>query len=127
MSAPVCHIPPANPTTTQPGPKPLPGIPQPTPTLEGLLATVQALKTVIERITNQNTLDNGFSNGFTRKPDPNDRKVQWVEQARVTEKVKVYQNNDPSTGNFVEVERINKLTMADKNTGQTWVWDRERK
>lgn len=127
MTAPVCHIPPVNPTTAQPGPKALPGIPQPTPSIEGLLATVQAMKTIIERITNQNPLDNGTTNGFQRKPERDNQKLQWIEQARVTERVKVYQNNDPSTGNFVEVERINKLTMADKNTGQTWVWDRDRK
>lgn len=126
MSAPVCHIPPANPNITQPGPKPLPSIPDPGPDINSLLASVLALKMIVERITGKDPLDNGTLNGFRIKPDPN-KKEQWTEQSRVVEKVKVYQNNDPSTGNFVEIERINQLTMRDKATGQTWTWDRDRK
>jgi hypothetical protein len=51
-------------------------------------------------------------------------KGTWVEQSRVEHKVKIYQNNDPSTGNFVEVNQINKLNMVNKDTKQTWTWNR---
>jgi hypothetical protein len=51
-------------------------------------------------------------------------KGTWTEQSRVEDTVKIYQNNDPSTGNFVEVKQINSLTMANKDTGQTWKWSR---
>ena len=51
-------------------------------------------------------------------------KAQWVQQSQTTEKVKVYQNNDPTSDNWVEIERTTGLVMRDKNTGQTWVWRR---
>lgn len=125
MSAPVCHIPPNTPPITQPGPRAIGTIPDPGPTIESLLATVRALKLAIEKMSGQARFDNG-TDGFGRKPDPNKGSSQWFERSRVEEKVKVYQNNDPSTGNYVEIERINRLVMADRNTGQTWTWSRDR-
>lgn len=124
MAAPVCHIPPENASIPQPGVRNLPGIPIATD-LRSLYAAVNAMRQTILIITNQQ--DTTGANNFSVKPDPNAKKQQWLEVSRVVEKVKVYQNNDPSTGNFVEIERINKLTMGDKNTGQQWTWDRERK
>ncbi len=121
--APICHIPPANPVVPQPGPQNLPSIPVATD-MASALAAINALRTTIKIITNQWTPNIG--NNFNTKPDPN-KKVQWSEQSRVVDTVRIYQNNDPSTGNFVEVEQINRLVMADKNTGQTWSWDRERR
>lgn len=121
MSAPVCHVPPENARIPQPGVRNLPSIPIATD-MHSLYAAVNAMRQTIQIITDQQQTQ---INNFSRKPDP-EKKTQWIEQARVVEKEKIYQNNDPSTGNFVEVERINSLTMADKNTGQTWRWDRER-
>lgn len=118
--APICHIPPENPVVPQPGVRALPSIPVATD-LSSALRAINALRQTINILTQQQ----GGANNFSLKRDP-DKKPQWSEQARVVEKEKIYQNNDPTTGNFVEVERINSLTMADKITGQTWRWDRER-
>jgi hypothetical protein len=120
-NAPVCHIPPEDANIPQPSANNLPAIPIATD-LASALAAVNAIRQTLKVMNNQLP----FSNGFRTIQDKKDR-VQWSEQSRVIEKVKVYQNNDPSTGNFVEVERINKLVMSDRNTGQTWTWDRERK
>lgn len=117
--APICHIPPANPVVPQPGVVTLPAIPVATNLTSALMA-INGIRQTLQIITQQIQRDNGFN----RKPDPNGKKSQWVEKNRTTSTVKIYQNNDPSTGNFVEVEQIDTLTMADKNTGQTWDWKR---
>lgn len=122
-SAPICHIPPEDAQIPQPPTRDLPSIPAATDLRSALMA-INTIRHVIQVITGQ--LPPGGGNNFNTKPDPNN-KLQWTEQSRVTEKVRIYQNNDPSTGNFVEIEQINKLTMADKKTGQTWSWDRERR
>lgn len=123
--APVCHVPPEDVNIPQPPGSTLPPIPQATD-LRSALAAIAALTQTIRIITNQ--IDNrGILNGFNRKPDPNQPKPQWVEKSRVEDTVKIYQNNDPSTGNFVEVKQINRLVMVDKNTGNGWTWDRDRK
>lgn len=122
MSAPVCHVPPENAGIPQPGVKNLASIPIATD-LASALAAINAMRQNIQTLTNQ--ID--WSNGFRTIPNKKDNKTQWIEQARVVDTVRVYQNNDPSTGNYVDVQQINKLVMVDKNTGQTWAWDRERK
>lgn len=123
MSAPVCHIPPENGNIPQPGTA-LPGIPVATD-LASALRAIAAMRQIIQIITNQQQNDNGVIqiNGFRTKDD---KKTQWAEISRVEEKVKIYQNNDPATGNFVEVKQINKLVMGDKKTGQQWEWKRDR-
>lgn len=122
--APVCHVPPEDANIPQPGVKTFPTIPVATDLTSALMA-VNALRRAVQLLTNQ--IDNrSTTNNFNTKPDPN-QKPQWNEVERVVEKEKIYQNNDPSTGNFVEVERINRLVMQDKNSKQTWTWDRERK
>jgi hypothetical protein len=117
--APICHIPPVT-TTTQPGPVNLPSIPPAQPNLASLAATVNAMRQVIMILVGDQ--------GAQGRPGANGKdanaKGQWSETKRVTQTVKVYQNNDPSTGNFVEVQQINQLVMGNKATGQTWTWNR---
>lgn len=131
MSDPVCHIPPvnqpANPTSHQ-----IPGLPGPvTPPTSGsnaaLLAAMNnyaqllnALLTMVRKMSGQNVT----INNTTVQGGSGTKASQWNETGRTTDKVKIYQNNDPKTGNFVEVDQINSLTMTDKNTGQTWRWSR---
>lgn len=117
--APICHIPPENPTIPQPGVRSLPAIPVATD-LTSAFAAINAMRLIIQTITNQNDRDNGTQiNNFQTRPDKN---VTWVEDSRKTEKVKVYNPDDDSQ--FIEVERINQLVMKDKNTGNKWTWNR---
>lgn len=120
MSAvpPVCHIPPAT-SVDQPGPVAIPAIPPATPNLASLVATVNAMRQVIIFITGQQGPagpQGAAGGGAKTKP------VRWTEESRSTEKVKIY-NPDDNT-QFVEIERINKLTMQDGVTGESWTWSR---
>lgn len=127
---PVCHIAPVAPDQPNTSPDAIPAIPPATPDIQSILRTVNALRQAMNVLTGKQSGTDG-QNGFTPQINgfvsSSNNKVQWTEQSRKMEKVKVYQNNDPSTGNFVEVERINQLVMVNKATGQTWSWDRKRK
>jgi hypothetical protein len=121
---PVCHIPPPN-TPGNPQPRNMPGIPGPVGTgssqadINALLnALRQALLTLLGMLNNNNN-----ATGTITSPKPS-KPAQWNETNRVTSTVKIFQNNDPTSPNFVEVEQINSLTMTDKSTGNTWVWKR---
>jgi hypothetical protein len=50
--------------------------------------------------------------------------IRWKESKRTTEVVRVFNPNDHSQ--FVDVERINQLTMTDGVTGESWSWSREK-
>lgn len=120
-NAPVCHLP--SPTVaTTPGPKNLPSIPPAQPNLASLTATVNALRQVIMIYTGQmGPQGRQGAQGAAGKAAP---AGSWTQTDIQTSKVKIYQNNDPSTGNFVEVERIDSLTMGNKITQQTWKFNR---
>lgn len=124
-AAPVCHIPPVT-TTQQPTPVNIPAIPPAGPSIASLVASVNALRLAVLLLTNQHPQppDNGTTNGFKLKNDPKGSS-RWSEQSRVTETVRVFNPDDHSQ--FVDVERINKLSMRDNVTGEAWSWDRERK
>lgn len=127
MSDPVCHIPPQN-QIGQPGPTNLPAIPPSAPTLQSLHQTVSAMRQVILILTGQLAQGpqgaRGAAGQAGRPGSNSSTKGTWTEQSRVEETVKIYQNNDPSTGNFVEVKQINTLTMNNKDTNQKWTWNR---
>lgn len=121
-SAPVCHIPPVT-TTQQPTPINVPSIPLAGPTLASLTGAVNAMRQTLLMLTGQSGA-NG-ANGQAGKPAKKDPPERWTENARVTETVRIFNPDDHEQ--FVDVERINKLTMKDKVTGETWTWDRDRK
>jgi hypothetical protein len=52
------------------------------------------------------------------------RRSSFTEVGRDTEKVRVTNPNDDSQ--YVDIERINRLTMRNNNTGELWVWYRKR-
>ena len=86
--------------------------------------TVNALRQVVNQLTGrQGSQGPAGQAGAQGKPGTS-AKGTWSEQNRQEETVKIYQNNDPSTGNYVEVKQINKLVMENKDTGQTWTWKR---
>lgn len=119
--APVCHIVPDQPIQ-QPSPLNLPSIPPAQPSIASLVQTVNAMRQTILVLTGQQG-----SQGRPGAPGANGQnaaKGQWAEnkQARITEKVKIYDPNDSTQ--FVEVDRVNAIQMVNKDTGQTWVWSR---
>lgn len=125
---PVCHIPPTN-QVGNPQPKNLPGIPGPIspPGSTGnaqqdafnqaLAALLNYILQLLRELANQNP---GQTNNAVPKPS----KSTWNEVSRVTSKVRVFQNNDPTSQNWVDVEQINQLTMGNKKTGDQWTWKR---
>ena len=120
---PVCHLP--SPTVaTTPDPKSLPSIPPAQPNLASLTATVNALRQVIMVYTGQmGQAGRQGQQGAAGKDAP---AGSWTQTNIQTSKVKIYQNNDPSTGNYVEVERVDGLTMGNKITNQTWQFNRPK-
>lgn len=121
---PVCHIPPKSSVTDQPSPQALPSIPPASPTIASLVNTVNQMRNVINYITGRQGPQGPqgkSSNNAKSKPS------RWTEAARVVETVRIFQNNDPNSSNWVDVQRINGLTMKDGVTGESWSWDRDRK
>lgn len=118
MVAPVCHIPPPNTATPQPTGTRLPSIP-PATDLNSALRAISALRQAVQQLSNQITQNNGVLNGF--RQDRN-QGATWVEERRVTETVRV--TNPQDENQYVDVERINSLTMKSRDSGQTWQWKR---
>lgn len=118
MAAPVCHIPPVPPPTTQPTGNRLPSIPAATD-LASALRAISAMRQAIQQLSNQITQDNGVINGFRTKQNQG---ATWTEDRRVTENVRITNPEDDSQ--YIDVERINMLRMKNKDTGQTWTWNR---
>lgn len=118
---PVCHLP--SPTVaTSPNPQALPAIPPASPNIASLTATVNALRQSIIILAGLNG-----SPGPAGAPGSPGRQApagSWTQSDIQTSKTKIYQNDDPSTGNFVEVQRIDSLTFSNKTTKQTIVFKR---
>jgi hypothetical protein len=111
---PVCHLPP-NTTASFPDPKDLPGVPPAQPNLASLTATVNALRQLVLILA-----------GLNGPPGSNGKSApsgSWTQKSIQTETVRIYQNNDPSTGNFVDVQRVTQLVMGNSASKQTWTYN----
>lgn len=129
---PVCHIPPVN-QPANPQPQNMPGIPGPVspPTNSNaasqaafnaaIASLLNAMRMLLLQLANQQGIT-GQTNNATSK----NQKGRWSESNRVTEKVRVFQNNDQTSPNWVDVEQINSLTMKDSVTGSQWTWNRNK-
>jgi len=123
---PVCHIPPAN-TPGNPQPHNLPGIPGPVsgqgPSQAAInaefAALLNALRQLLLQLANQQGTQGQINNATSKN-----QKGRWTESGRVVQTVRVFQNNDQSSPNWVDVEQINSLTMHDNVTGSQWKWQR---
>jgi len=116
---PVCHIPPSS-FSASPGPQSIPGVPSPAqPSIPSLVNTVNQLRQIILVLTGQRGAQgaHGAQGAAGKNAGPQD----FVQQNIRTTTQKIYQNNDPSTGNFVEVQVVQSLVMANK-TGGTWTY-----
>lgn len=118
--APICHIPPES-VAVEPHPVNLPGIPPAQPNIQSLVQTVNTMRQVLLYITGQQG-----PRGPQGAPGNNAKaqKARWVEASRNTVKVRVFQNNDKSSPNWVDIEQINGLKMTDGITGESWSWSR---
>jgi hypothetical protein len=115
---PVCHIPPKN-IAGNPQPVDLPGIAGPaSPNVQSLTQVVNNLRQVILVLAGQRG-----PQGVPGAPGQSANAAQssFTQKDIQTQTVKIYQNNDPSTGNFVEVQQVTSLTMGAKN-GATWTY-----
>jgi hypothetical protein len=118
MGAPVCHVS-KDQVIVQPSPKQQPAIPHAND-LASALAAIAALKKIVEGWTLPHPDNNeGGISGFKTNPSKQSR---WTQANRTVERVKIFNPSDSSQ--FVEIDRINSLTMVDKVTGETWVWNR---
>ena len=131
---PVCHIPPVN-EINQPSPQALPSIPiaQPLPanaSNQQIINGFNDLANMLNQIRNLLNMlagrqpKQGTTNNVVPK-NTKDKPARWVEQSRAVETERVFQNNDPTSGNYVDVQRINRLTMTDHITGESWDWHRK--
>lgn len=119
-NGPVCHIPPTS-MPANPGPQTIPGVPAPAaPNLQSLMQTVNQLRQIILVLLGQNGAQGppGVQGPAGKPLGPQD----FTQTKLTSTKTKIFQNNDPSTGNFVEVSTVQSLTMANK-AGATWVYN----
>lgn len=118
-NGPVCHIPPAN-TTGNPQPKNLPGLPSPPSPPPGsssfdneVASFLNAMYQLMNALLNRSGSSGAGAAGS-----------RFVEANRQVSTQRVFQNNDPNSPNWVDVQVINGLTMTDRVTGETWQWNR---
>ena len=105
----------------------VPAIPPAMPTLASITATVNTMRQAVQILAGQQaTQGRGVPPvGATGAAGPNvDRTGTWNELSRTTETVRIYQDNDQTSPNWVDIARINSLTMVNKDTGQKWTWNR---
>ncbi len=135
MGGPICHIPTDTPIS-QPSPVTFPSIPTPDGTLAGIMNTLLAMKMAIELLSGQNSHapnrtsfvqgppPAGAPRGGVKPPPKSSpqKPARWTESGRTTQKVRVFNPDDHNQ--FVDVLRINTLTLADGVTGESWFWAR---
>lgn len=121
MAAPVCHIPTETPIT-QPAGNRVAAVPVATDLKSALLA-LSAIRKILQDVLDKPGPGNG-AHEPSQPPRPKPKPGRWVESKRSTEIVKLPIGDDPA--NFVEIERMNSLTMKDSITGEDWTWSRSR-
>lgn len=112
MSAPVCNINPANPPPQSKAPQ-LPSIPLATTDPLSLQNTVNQIRQWIIQYSNQ------ISSTATPKPPP---VANFVVTGQNTVTTRIYANNDPSSGIYIDVDQIVGVNWENPVTGQTISW-----
>jgi hypothetical protein len=134
-NAPVCHISKDQDITEQPKPTLLPFVPAAID-LPSALQAIQALKLIVEMLAGQQVVNNpngtlqaglrpapGNQNVGKRNPNANERYSE-VRSQRVEKKLRVFQDNDPSSSNWVDIKQVNAVTWVDNVTGEKITWSR---
>ena len=117
VDAPICHIP-VNQNIEQPSAPQFPAVPLATDAVS-TMAAVNALRQIVQRLTGQHQGNN--TNG-TIRPGQKSKIGRWNEVSRSTSKKRI--KNPEDAEQYVDVERINSLTLKDSVTGELWVWRR---
>ncbi len=144
----VCNIAPVI-QVNQPVTSSIPAIPTPGPDISSILATLNALKLAVEKLSGQSPGPNswyGAGNALTPASSagggpssgskaqqqqqqtqnnankPQGAKGRWTEISRQTATVRVTNPNDNTQ--YVDVLRINQLVFQDSVTGEVWTWNR---
>ncbi len=129
MAAPVCHVPTpgaeADPNSSGQS-SGLATIPPAQPNIASMMRTLNALRQVVNKMNGKDPDNRNRSTTYGMTSSNSNKKPQWSEVSRKTEKVKVYQGNDKDSENWVEIEQINQLVMQNKNDGQKWEWNRKK-
>jgi hypothetical protein len=119
---PVCHIPPTNSQGSQ-LPADLPGIPPAAQqTLASLQHTVNQLRQIIIVLTGQNGARGPAGQNGANAPTPGASQTSFTQKNVSYTTTKIFQNNDPTTGNFVEIQTVQNLVMTNKQ-GATWTYN----
>jgi len=115
---PVCHIAPVT-TITPKVPVNIPAVPPAAQaTLNSLQATVNTLRQIIIIITGQQA-----NNGQPQSAAQSEPGGSFT-QASVTKVTKrIFQGNDPTSSNFVDVEYVTQLAMDNNATKSTWTYN----
>jgi hypothetical protein len=102
------------------------------PTGASLPQVIRILNENFQRLSPFNSFNffggNSSSPGAAGKPGKNAQEGNWTQKSIVTQKVRVYQMKTDGTinkQNYVDVLRVNNLTMQDHTTGATWVYTRQ--
>ena len=134
-NAPVCHISKDQDITEQPKPTLLPFVPAAID-LPSALQAIQALKLIVQMLAGQQlvknpngTLQVGLrpapSNPAVGKGNPkaNERYTE-VRSARVEKTLRVFQDNDKTSSNWVDIKQVNAVSWVDNVTGELITWAR---
>ena len=112
MGAPVCNINPASPPPSSRAPA-LPSIPLATD-LTSAIASVNAIRQAVLTLLGQIP-----PNNIIVLPKPGN--FIEVPNTRVTEVIRIYDQNDATGETYIDVEQIIGLQLAN-SAGQTWSW-----
>jgi len=117
---PVCHIPPTT-VFTEKQPVPIPAIPPPAQaTLQSLQQTINTMRQILIIITGQQATNGQQNPSITSPPAPGGS----FQQTSVTTKTKrIFQNNDTTSSNWVDVEYVAQLKMDNNSTKSTWTYN----
>ncbi len=146
-NAPVCHISTNQLIIDQPEATLLPSVPIAVD-LPSALKAIAALKLLLQMLSGQQSFNGagGFNGqaglrgsagvagssgkagapGKAGKAGKDGKPPRFVEDrsARVKKKVRVFQDNDDSSDNWVDIERIDRVVWVDQVTGQRIEWSR---
>jgi hypothetical protein len=97
-----------------------------------LVDTVNALRSTVLALTNQNT--GGSNGGFqiagnaSNPNNPNNNNENnasgdFTVDSQVIQQVKIYDPNDATRKTFVTINQVTKLVLKQKTTGAIWTWN----
>ncbi len=122
-TAAVCHVS-TDQVITQPPARRLLAVPKAVDLPSALRAInilQQNFQIISGQVNNQVNVNPSTQNFISSAPGQKQpAKGRWTEQSRATETVRIFNKDDHDQ--FIDVKRINSLTMRDNVTGELWNW-----